>query len=336
MPLHRLAAPLLLTTLALAGCASGPPAPRPWAETAAREFNLVLAPADVHGRRVVLTRSSAAVGALPVVVYLPGLGQEADAGQRWAAAWAQAGYAVLTVQPLADDAAAWRSPLARAGEFRALGELHQGDALRSARRAALQRLIAGLQASPPFAGATLDWQRSAVAGYEIGAQTVLDLAGDAAAWQPRALIAISPPPMTAAGPTPPLLVVTSDTDGDALGLVRDPAERRRAFEQRPAGSAWLLSPPGLSHAALSGTLAPDGWHEQDLHRGREGGPPVSIEQRGQGQRGPAGGVPRGPRSGSATEAVQADLREAMRLSTAFLDAQLRGAALPASPMLTAR
>lgn len=336
MPLHRLAAPLLLITLALAGCAGGPPAPRPWAEAAAREFNLALASADVQGRRVVLTRSTGASGALPVVVYLPGLGQEADAGQRWAAAWAQAGYAVLTVQPLADDAAAWRSPLARAGEFRALGELHHGDALRTARRAALQRLIASLQASPTVAGTLLDWQRAAVAGYEIGAQTVLDLAGDTTAWQPRALIAISPPPMTPAGATPPLLVVTSDTDGDALGLVRDPAERRRAFEQRPVGSTWLLSPPGLSHAALSGTLAPEGWHEQDLHRGREASVPVAMDQRGQGYRGPAGGVPRGPRSGSATEAALADLREAMRLSTAFLDAQLRGAALPPSPLLTAR
>lgn len=134
----------------------------------------------------------------------------------------------------------------------------------------------------------------------------------------------------------PALIVTSDTDGDALGLVRAPAERRRAFEQRPPGSAWLLSPPGLSHAALSGTLAPDGWHEQDRHRGREGSLPVAMDQRGQGQRGPAGGVPRGPRSGSATEAAQADLGEAMRLSTAFLEAQLRGGAMPSGGMLSTR
>lgn len=334
MPLHRLALPLLLT--ALAGCAGGPPAPRPWAEVAAREFNLVLASTVVQGRRVAVTRSGQAGGPLPVVVYLPGLGQAADAGQRWAAAWAQAGYAVLTVQPLEDDAAAWRSALARTGEFRAVGELHYGADLRGARLAAVQRLVSALQASPTLAGATLDWQRSAVAGYETGAQTVLDLLAEPAGWRPRAAIAISPPPMTAASDAPPLLVVTSDTDGDALGLVRHPAERRRAFEQRPPGSAWLLSPPGLSHAALSGTLAPDGWHEQDQHRGREGGGPAAVDSRGQGSRGPAGGAPRGPRSGSATEAAQADLREAMHLSTLFLDAQLRGAAMPASPLLTAR
>lgn len=336
MPLHHLAAPTLLIALALAGCAGSPPAPRPWAELAARELNLVLGSAVVQGRRVGITRSAGATGALPVVLYLPGLGQTADAGQRWAAAWAQAGFAVLTVQPLEEDAAAWRSALARTGEFRALGELHHGADLRRARLAALQRLLPELQASPLLAGAALDWQRGAIAGYDIGAQTVLDLAAEPGGWRPRAALAISPPPATAADAVTPLLLVTSDTDGDALGLVRDPAQRRRAFEQRPAGTAWLLSPPGLTHAALSGTLPPDGWQEQDLHRGREGGPPASIEQRGQGQRGPAGGMPRGPRSGSATEAAQADLREAMRLSTAFLDAQLRGAPLPASPALTPR
>jgi dienelactone hydrolase len=332
MPLPRLAA--LLTVVALAGCASGPPAPRPWAETASRELNLVLARADVQGRPVTVTRPQSASGALPVIVYLPGLGQGGETGQRWAAAWAQAGYAVLGVQPLAEDEAAWRSSLARTGEFRALGELHYGPSLRAERLAALRRLLAEMQARPQLAGAPLDWQRTALAGYEIGAQTALDLAGDNG--PARAVVAISPPPMDAPGRTPALLI-TSDTDGDALGLVRQPAERRRAFEQRPPGSAWLLSPPGLSHAALSGTLAPDGWHEQDLHRGRESSAPTANPARGPGGGyGPAGGVPRGPRSGSATEAALADLREAMRLSTAFLDAQLRGAALPSSPMLTAR
>jgi dienelactone hydrolase len=290
---------------------------------------------EVLGRPVTLTRTQSAGGPLPVVIYLPGLGQGSDTGQRWAAAWAQAGYAVLGLQPLADDEAAWRSPLARTGEFRALGELHYGPARRAERLAALRSLLAVLQASPQLAGAALDWQRAAVAGYEIGAQTALEFGDASEGWAPRAVLAISPPPMEAPGRTP-ALVITSDTDGDALGLVRHPGDRRRAFEQRPPGSAWLLSPPGLSHAALSGTLAPEGWHEQDLHRGREMPSPPPGQARGTGSYGPAGGVPRGPRSGSATEAALADLREAMRLSTAFLEAQLRGSPLPASPMLQAR
>lgn len=324
----------LAATLALAACAGGPPPPRPWAETAARELNLSLASFELQGRRVTVTRSTGAPGPLPVVVYLPGIGQGSEAGQRWAAAWAQAGYAVLAVQPLEDDAAAWRSALARAGEFRELGELHYGEAMRSARLGALRRLLAALQASPQAAGVALDWQRAAVAGYETGAQAALDLGSDAGAWLPRAVIAISPPPMEAAAATPPALLITSDTDGDALGLVRQPAERRRAFDTLRPGNGWLLSPPGPPHAALSGTLAPEGWHAQDLHHGREA---MGGQQRGgMGGAGPAGGAPRGPRSGSATEVAQADLTEVTRLSTAFLNAQLRGAAMPASASLRPR
>lgn len=329
----------LLLALTLAGCA-GDPTPRPWAETAARELNLSVSGFELQGRRVSVTRSSAAAGPLPVVVYLPGIGQGSDAGQRWAAAWAQAGYAVLAVQPLEDDAAAWRSALARTGEFRALGELHYGAVMRTARLAALRRLVAALQAQPTAAGVALDWQRAAIAGYEIGAQTALDVSADGTGWQPRAILAISPPAMDAPPATPPALLITSDTDGDALGLVTRPAERRRAFDTLRPGAGWLLALPVMSHAALSGTLAPEGWHAQDQHRG--GGPGMMGGQRGGmgggqgGQHGPAGGTPRGPRSGSATEAAQADLAEAMQLSAAFLDAKLRGAAMPASPLLTAR
>lgn len=77
--------------------------------------------------------------------------------------------------------------------------------------------------------------------------------------------------MTAVPGTPPALIITSDADGDALGLVTDPAQRRRAFDSLSPGAGWLLRLPSLSHAALSGTLAPDGWHAQDQHRGGPNG-----------------------------------------------------------------
>lgn len=329
MPALRLATPLLLA-LALAGCASPPAPPQAWPETAARELNLAVSSFTLQGRRVTLTRrmAAAAPGPLPVVVYLPGIGQDGDAGQRWAAAWALAGHAVLAVQPLEDDAAAWRSALARSGEFRALGELHYGEALRAARLAALRRLLPALQA---HTGTALDWQRAAVAGYETGAQTALDLGATTTdGWRPRAVVAISPPPMDAAATAAPALVITSDTDGDALGVVTHPAERRRTFDSLAPGAGWLLGLHGVSHAALAGTLAPEGWQAQDQHRGRM----ATSGMRG--VPGPAGGTPRGPRSGSATEAALADLDEALRVSAAFLAARLRGGAPPASPRLTAR
>ncbi|MFG6463425.1 hypothetical protein ACG04Q_17760 [Roseateles sp. DXS20W] len=322
----------LLACLAFAACSSGPPPQRPWAETATRELNLALASFEVQGRRVTATRSATAPAGTPVVVYLPGLGQGHDSGQRWAAAWAQAGYTVLAVQPLEADAAAWRSELARTGEFRELGLLHYGDALRAERLAALRRLLPALQQAQP----ALDWHRAALAGYETGAQTALDARGDAG-W--RAVVAISPPAMQAPAEGAATLLVTSDVDADPLGLARRPAERRQAFDSLPAGGqAWLLNLGGVNHAALAGTLAPEGWHVQDQRRGPMGG---GMGGRGRGEggagpQGPAGGATRGPRSGSATEAALSDLGEGLRLSQAFLDAQLRGAAMPASPGLQAR
>lgn len=318
---------LLLPLLALTACAGGPPPPRPWAETATRELNLQLAGFELQGRRVTLTRSAAAAAKAPVVVYLPGLGQEGDAGQRWAAAWAQAGYAVLGVQPLAADAAAWRSELARTGEFRELGLLHYGDALRAERLDALRRLLPALRAAQP----ALDWGHAALAGYETGAQTALDARGDAG-W--RAVIAISPPAMQAPAEGAAALLVTSEQDHDPLGLLRRPDERRQAFDAMAPSTGWLLNLGHIGHAALAGTLAPEGWQEQDQRRGPMGGGMVG-RSRGEGPSGPPGGGPRGPRSGSATEAAQADLGDALRDSAAFLDARLRGRALQA-PRLQAR
>lgn len=317
---------LLLSALALAACAGGPPAPKPWAETATRELHLSLASFEVQGRRVNVTRSAGGAASQPVVVYLPGLGQGSDAGQRWAAAWAQAGYTVLGLQPLEADAAAWRSELARTGEFRELGRLHYGDALRADRRDTLRRLLPALRAAQP----ALDWRHAALAGFETGAQTALDARADDG-WQ--AVIAISPPAMQAPAAGAATLLITSQLDQDPLGLVARPGERRQAFDTLAPGSGWLLDLGNVSHAGLAGTLAPDGWHAQDQHAELLRTPHRGGYQGGQG--GPQGGLYVGPRSGSASEAASAKLGEALRASTAFLNAQLLGQPLDA-PRLQAR
>lgn len=284
------------------------------------------------GLWVVLTRQAA--GRLPVVVYLPGLGQDAEAGQRWAAAWAAAGYAVVSVQPLDADAQAWRSELARSGEFQELGRRHTGEAMRRERLAALRALVTRLQGLPVPPWSDLDWTRSAVAGYETGALTALDLARSAvdAGWQPQAAIALSPWPDEPSPPLhAPLLCISSDQDGDPLGLVARPTERRRGFAKLEGAAAYWLSLHGVSHAGLAGTRPPEPFEAQDQRHAdtrsggftRRGG---SLGSGGDGaylpgQRG--GGAGGGLRSGSATEASRADLREAWRLSVAFLDAQLR-------------
>src|SRR5689334_5149627 len=66
-------------------------------------------PWRVDGEHVPIAWTAPSAGSgLPVVLYLPGLGEPAEAaGAAWRRAWAQAGYAVVLVQPLEDDATAW-------------------------------------------------------------------------------------------------------------------------------------------------------------------------------------------------------------------------------------
>src|SRR5271169_232092 len=43
-------------------------------------------------------------GPFPLVIYLPGLGEPSSGGAAWRNAWAEAGYAVLAYQPVANGA----------------------------------------------------------------------------------------------------------------------------------------------------------------------------------------------------------------------------------------
>jgi dienelactone hydrolase len=281
------------------------------------------------GLRVVLTRRAG--GRAPVVVYLPGLGEPAGAGQRWAEAWASAGYAVLSLQPLDADAFAYRSELARSGEFNALGELHFGAELRRQRLQALRAAVAQLQALPDAPWSELDWSRSAVAGFEIGAQAALDLAlaDSRDGWQPSAVIALSPLPDPAWRAAPrPVLLIGSELDADPLGLLSRSSDRRQVWQALRSPDAYELVLPRVPHAGLAGSRPPEVVAEQDLKRAEahNGGGSGGGGRRGGGFEGgrPPGQVHAGGlRSGSPTEAARADLREAWRLSTAFLDMVLK-------------
>jgi dienelactone hydrolase len=337
-----LAAVGLSLCLALLGCGSPPPRALPERTASVADPRLSVtswdAPAPLSAR-LVLTRHSGSATPQPVIVYLPGLGQRSADGQRWQAAWAAAGYAVLSVQLLDEDAAAWRSELARTGEFRELGQLHYGPELRAQRLLALERLVAALRERNQEAPwRELDWSRSALAGYETGAQAALDLRGRAGAWQPRAVLAISPQPLPALAPSDraepaPALVITGPSDLDPLSLIPNADERRRAGAELAAGPRYLLSLPGLSHAALAGTLASAADLEHEARReAATGARPTNNDTARRGRQGGGGADPggamalragHGPRSGSALDAERADLREAWRWSAQFFDAWVR-------------
>ncbi|MBV8124349.1 MAG: hypothetical protein JO370_09745 [Paucibacter sp.] len=209
-------------------------------------------------------------GPHPLVLYLPGLGESEEAGSLWRQAWARAGYAVLSVQALAEDESAWRSDLARGAEFRALAEQRYGtDALRQ-RLARLGQIWqacrqAASTGQAPWAG--FDFSSVAVAGFDLGAQTAVALGSDAVpaagqAWQDlaasvRGVLAFSPieegalPASSSVRAGPPILSLSAADDVDPTAWFSPPARRQDVFERWALSGSALL----LFHEAGHGVLA---------------------------------------------------------------------------------
>jgi dienelactone hydrolase len=210
-------------------------------------------------------------GVLPVVIYLPALGETRSAGETWRSAWAQAGYAVLSVQPLADDAKAWTSFRARAGDFTLLARERYAANVMSARIDALREVLGELsrrQSAKEVPLDRFDLSQIAVAGYDLGAYTAMVVAGEkikdrALPGMPlpiKAVIALSPYADFSGAPFAmrydeihgPVLCITSDNDTDALGLVTSPAVRTAPFKYMPDGDKFLMVMPGIPHAVIGG------------------------------------------------------------------------------------
>ncbi|HJZ95620.1 MAG TPA: hypothetical protein VKE70_03895, partial [Candidatus Solibacter sp.] len=107
-----------------------------------------------------------------MILYLPGLGEGADAGLSWRQAWARAGYAVLCVQLASFGPSLWASSRARAGDFIGIaGAAFSATSLAMRMqivRATLEH-VSRKQGNAPFA--QIDLARIAVAGFDLGAQT---------------------------------------------------------------------------------------------------------------------------------------------------------------------
>jgi len=273
--------------------------------------------------------------ALPLVVYLPGLGESEQAGALWRQAWARAGYAVLSVQPLDEDALAWGSELARAAEFKTLArERHAASAARLARLDALLQEARRRAAAGDPDCARLDFGRMAIAGYDLGAQSALLLAP-----QFRASILLSPlvaPGEEAdaaryAGIEVPVLSITARQDLDPSGFVASAEARQLPFRLMPAGAKYLLLLDGANHARLAGHSEEElDALAQDRSAARAGST-AGNGRRGRGS-GSTNGMPRGAEP-ALPSARGLPLREShgkaefdvliAGTTVAFLDAHLR-------------
>lgn len=362
----------LLALLIFAGCAHHPEQARLRAEQDAAKRFVAQGYQAPRSEAVAATRHSLGVGGAatefelltpkggrkaPLVVYLPGLGEAARAGELWRMAWARAGYAVLSVQLLGDDAGAWQSELARSGEFTALGRQRFADAVMRQR---LQALADLLQQARSRQGTDAVWQgvdlsAVALAGFDLGAYTAMVAAGEqlpgAAALMPplpvRAVLALSPHAGADAAAERyqalhlPVLSITSAQDFDPLDLMPELRLRRQPFERMPSPDKYLLALAGGGHALLAGnaqTLKERAGREAGggEHRGRQGGGPGGPPGGGSGggmgghkggRRGGAGeGAPEPSGRGETGQRPSANLTllssAVQSVSTAFLDAYL--------------
>ncbi len=296
-------------------------------------------------------------GPYPLVIYLPGLGESSNAGIAWRQAWAQAGYAVLAYQPVANAETIWTTAPARRGDFSELAKEQFSQAALDKRLAMLRELFAELERrrnSGALAG--VDTSRVALTGFELGAQTTMAAAGESAnGTEPFALpssvkcvIAFSPyADFAGAGFEQrfapihvSVLSVTSMEDTDPYGLVTVPAIRRAPFDHMPPGQKYLLSLVAAPHALIAGKETPgadsstsaqadsprsqssDGTNQgSGTGRHRGGGSGAQGRRRGGGNE-PGRANPSSSHSPSPA-AWTAELGQAQSVTTAYLDANLK-------------
>ena len=298
-------------------------------------------------------------GRLPVVIYLPGLGETSDAGALWRSTWSAAGYAVISVQALTDDARAWSSELARDGDFKLLGRQRFAGAAMNERVQVLADVLAEARrrdaaGESPWHG--LDWERIAIAGFDLGAYSAMAIAGEhvpdaeraAGLMTVRAAIALSPFASSAGGSVDtryrdihaPVLSVTSDNDDDVLGLVDGAHLRDMPFTHLAGSGTYLLTLQGVRHADFGGNTGakgskPDSDQAKRSTDGdsRSGGDSSSQRRKGGGRADSAGsgtpdrarpnGIEGGGGSGLSATNRELHLVAAREVSTAFLDAYLK-------------
>jgi|ERR1039458_7808472 dienelactone hydrolase len=295
-------------------------------------------------------------GNFPLIVYLPGLGESAESGAAWRRPWAEAGYAVLAIQP--DTVGRIWSAQATHNNEERKDIVREQFSPRSLdyRQSVLQKSLAEIKRRNSSSEATvfshMDLTRIVIAGFDLGAQTAMFAAGEYInGIEPftlpdavKCIVALSPyADFSGAGFEQrfklvhvPVISVTSMEDVDQYGLVTTAALRRAPFEYMPPDQKYLLSLYTGPHALLSGKVTPQSSaeHSQDEHQpatkdgsGNDRGT-GSGEKKG--RKGNRGGGSRGGDKAAASvsgqlspDAWEEHLRYIQNVTTAYLDAIIK-------------
>jgi dienelactone hydrolase len=292
----------------------------------------------------------------PLVIYLPGLGEPSSAGAAWRHAWAQAGYAVVSLQSVANGETLWSSAQARTGDFPDLAREHFSRRALAKRLAVLRSLFEELNHRHDTGALRgVDVSRIALAGFDLGAQTVMAAAGETGYdVEPFALpgavkcVVVLSPYAEFTGTDfgqrfstihVSVLSVTSADDTDPYGLVSAAAIRRAPFEHMPPGQKYLLSLVNAPHALIAGKETPSADNsvlaQEASPRATSGD--ASNQGSGTGRRRGDGGSQRGRRGGGnessgmkssssgqvSSVAWAAQLARVQSVTTAYLDTNVK-------------
>lgn len=248
------------------------------------EADRISGPASEAPWTISLTRPADTANC-PLIIYLPGLGEADNTPNQWIGTWARAGYAVIAIQPLPDDAEVWATPEARSGDFERIARARFADDLMADRLARLSTLLKQIR-ERSLRGETglqrLDWSRLAIAGADLGAFTVQSIATSTAAsraaisWPltPLAYVAISPYAVHNGAASPaeaplhaPVLMISARDDVDAYGVITDASLRRLAFDRLGPGDDYYLELASATHRWLAGVVrAPEGGEQRGTRR----------------------------------------------------------------------
>ena len=209
------------------------------------------------------------VARAPLIVYLPGLGETAEGGGQWRRAWAEAGYAVLSLQAPEDGRAVYRSKEARTGNFRTVARQAFAESAVQARARQVVQALGELRqqaAQGDLVFSAIDFRRWLVAGFDLGARTAAWLAGARDSGQtpldpaPLGAVLLSPYAEENAADAArfarlqgQLLSVTGPRDEDPFNWVAHPGQRLLPWQNsRTPGCQLLLAE--ATHQTLSGGM----------------------------------------------------------------------------------
>jgi len=310
---HWLAVTVLVATTALISACASDPTP---AQTAATQITQYLSTAyqpahnEVSGWDTTWQFDKQSVGIawlaptshepLPLIIYLPGLGESARAGELWRKSWAEAGYAVLSIQGHTYDRSVYATDDAQDGDFRGMaGQRYSSVALHD-RLTTVQNVLNEVRTriakDDPQLG-QIDWNRVVIAGFDLGAQTAAALAGvlppgvaSGVSVQPKAVVLLSPyvdadaVPQTFAHMTAPVLSITGPRDEDPFNWVSSYRQRELLGESVIVPGSNQLELAKATHKTLSGS------NLFGMHNGHKPSADNSdASTQGGGHHGPGGG-----------------------------------------------